>query len=115
MRFIDKADQTTRNEIEELLVGNVIEKAVRLELTYDEIDNSIDNLRSVLFTTGYLTQADKQENGIYKLKIPNEEIREVFKFQIKEMFDNTVMKNRDELNSFWKAFSDGDAPKIEEQ
>ncbi len=114
-RFIDKADQTTRNEIEELLMGNVIEKAVRLELTYDEIDNNIDNLWSVLFTTGYLTQADRQENGIYKLKIPNEEIREVFKFQIKEMFNNTVMRNRDELNSFWKAFSDGNAPKIEEQ
>ena len=114
-RFIDKADQTTRNEIEELLAGNVIEKSVRLELTYDEIDNSIDNLWSVLFTTGYLTQADRQENGIYKLKIPNEEIREVFKFQIKEMFNNTVMKNMDELNLFWKAFSDGDAPKIEEK
>ena len=54
-RFVDKADKTTRDEIEQLVAGRAIEKAVRLELTYDEIDNSINNLWSVLFTTGYLT------------------------------------------------------------
>ena len=114
-RFIDKADQTTRNELEELVAGNVIEKSIRLELTYDEIDNSIDNLWSVLFTTGYLTQAGSQDEGIYKLKIPNEEIREVFKSQIKEWFNNTILKNRDELELFWKAFSEGDTAKIEDK
>ena len=55
-RFVDKADKTTRDEIEQLIAGNAIEKRIRLELTYDEIENSIDNLWSVLFTTGYLTQ-----------------------------------------------------------
>ena len=50
-RFIDKADKTTQNEIERLIAGETIEKAIRLDLTYDEIDNSIDNLWSVLFTT----------------------------------------------------------------
>ena len=55
-RFIDKANKTTRDEIERLIAGEAIEKSVRMELTYDEIDNHIDNLWSVLFTTGYLTQ-----------------------------------------------------------
>ena len=55
-RFVDKADKTTRDEIERLVTGEKIEKSIRLELTYDEIDNSIDNLWSVLFMTGYLTQ-----------------------------------------------------------
>lgn len=113
-RFVNKADKTTRDEIEQLVSGGVIEKSVRLELTYDEIDSSIDNLWSVLFTTGYLTQEGKSERGVYKLKIPNEEVREVFKLQIQELFNETVLKNSEELRVFWKAFEEGDAPKIEE-
>ena len=77
-RFIDRADKTTRDEIERLIAGESIEKTVRMELTYDEIDNSLDNLWSVLFTTGYLTQAGKTERGVYRLTIPNREIREVY-------------------------------------
>ncbi len=55
-RFVDKADQTTRDEIEKLVAGGFVEKQLRLDLTYDEIDNTIDNLWSVPFTTGYLTK-----------------------------------------------------------
>ena len=55
-RFVDKADQTTRDEIERLVAGECVEKQLRLDLTYDELDNTIDNLWSVLFTTGYLTK-----------------------------------------------------------
>lgn len=62
---------TTQNEIERLASGEAIEKAIRLDLTYDEIDNSIDNLWSVLFTTGYLTRTGRAEKGVYKLVIPN--------------------------------------------
>lgn len=74
-RFVDKADKTTQSEIERLINGEAIEKAVRLELTYNEIDDSIDNLWSVLYTTGYLTQAGETEDGRYKLVIPNREVR----------------------------------------
>ena len=70
-RFVDMADKTTRDEIERLISGESVEKAIRLELTYDEIDNSIDNLWSVLFTTGYLTQKGCVERGVYRLCIPN--------------------------------------------
>ena len=113
-RFVDKADKTTRDEIERLVAGETIEKSVRLELTYDEIDSSIDNLWSVLFTTGYLTQEGKPERGVYKLKIPNEEVREVFKYQIQELFNNTILKDSDGLRAFWKAFEEGNALEIEE-
>ncbi len=61
-RFIDKADKTTRNEIERLIVGEAIDKQIRLDMTYDEIDNNIDNLWSVLFTTGYLTYTKISED-----------------------------------------------------
>ena len=47
-RFVDKADQTTRDEIEKLVAGGFVEKQLRLDLTYDEIDSTIDNLWSVL-------------------------------------------------------------------
>ena len=56
-------------------------------MTYDEIDNSIDNIWSVLFTTGYLTQIGMTEQGEYKLVIPNKEVREVYKLQIQDWFD----------------------------
>lgn len=112
-RFIDKADKTTKDEIERLVAGEAIEKPVRLELTYDEIDKSIDNLWSVLFTTGYLTQQGKAERGAYRLKIPNEEVREVFKYQIQEWFSQFVTKNANTLQDFWKGFETGDAQDIE--
>ena len=113
-RFVDKADKTTRSEIERLIAGESIEKAIRLDLTYDEIDNSITNLWSVLFTTGYLTMDGKSSQGVYRLKIPNEEIRQVYKVQIQELFDHTVLKDTDMLQGLWKAFSEGNAAEIEQ-
>ena len=76
--FVDEADATTQDEIERLVAGETIEKKVRLELTYPEVRESIDNLWSVLFTTGYLTYTEQTEDGSYRLKIPNREVREVY-------------------------------------
>ena len=112
-RFINKANKTTRDEIERLVSGESIEKHVRLELTYDEIDNGIDNLWSVLFTTGYLTQAGMTAQGAYKLVIPNREIREVYKLQIQEWFRDAVLSNTEQLTACWSAFKAGDAEVIE--
>ena len=114
-RFIDKADKTTRDEIEQLVAGEVIEKNLRLELTYDEIDNSINNLWSVLFTTGYLTQTGMTDDGAYKLVIPNREIREVYKLQIQEWFKQKLTAGREQIASFWQAFAEGDAEAVEKQ
>ena len=112
-RFVDKANKTTRNEIERLIAGEAIEKQIRLDLTYDEIDNSIDNLWSVLFTTGYLTQIGLTEEGAYKLVIPNKEVREVYKLQIQEWFEKSLFSNVDQLQSFWKSFAEGNTEEIE--
>lgn len=112
-RFVDKANRTTRNEIEQLIAGNAIEKMLRLDLTYDEIDNSIENLWSVLFTTGYLTQVGMTEDGAYRLVIPNREIREVFKLQIQEWFKKSIFSNTEQLTAFWKAFEEGNMDGVE--
>lgn len=112
-RFIDKAGKTTRDEIERLIAGEAIDKQIRLDMTYDEIDNNIDNLWSVLFTTGYLTYTKISEDKKYSLVIPNREIKEVFKLQIQEWFRNKIFSNTEQLQDFWKAFKEGNTQIIE--
>ena len=113
-RFIDKANKTTKNEIERLINGEAIEKELRLDLTYEEVDQSIENLWSVLFTTGYLTQSGRNEDGAYRLIIPNREVREVFRLQINEWFKKSIFSNTERLTAFWKAFEEGDTEGVEQ-
>lgn len=117
-RLINIADESTKDEIERLIAGETIEKAIRLELTYDEIDNSIDNIWSVLFTTGYLTNAGEIElpggDGYgYRLVIPNKEVRQVFVSQIQEWFRQTVTYDDGSVQDLCEAFMAGDADKIQ--
>ena len=119
-RFVDKADRTTRDEIEKLVAGGFVEKQLRLDLTYDEIDNTIDNLWSVLFTTGYLTKIGEvkvpdSESYAYKLVIPNKEVREVFILQIQEWFKAVVANDDDTMKLLSKAILDKDEKQITRQ
>ncbi len=119
-RFVDKADQTTRDEIEKLVAGGFVEKQLRLDLTYDEIDNTIDNLWSVLFTTGYLTKIGEvkvpdSESYAYRLVIPNKEVREVFVLQIQEWFKAVVANDDDTMKLLSKAILDKDDKQIARQ
>ena len=119
-RFVDKADQTTRDEIEKLVAGGFVEKQLRLDLTYDEIDNTIDNLWSVLFTTGYLTKIGEvkvpdSESYAYRLVIPNKEVREVFVLQIQEWFKAVVANENDTMKLLSKAILDKDEQQIARQ
>ena len=119
-RFVDKADQTTRDEIEKLVAGGFVEKQLRLDLTYDEIDSTIDNLWSVLFTTGYLTKIGEvkvpdSESYAYKLVIPNKEVREVFVLQIQEWFKAVVAKDDDTMKLLSRAILDKDEKQIARQ
>ena len=114
-RFIEQADITTKDEIEQLIAGNAVEKRIRSDLTYDKIDNSIDNIWSVLFTTGYLTRLGKADNGVYKLIIPNQEIREVFVQQIREWFNQIVANNRASTDKINQRFLEGEAETIQQE
>ena len=107
--FVDVADATTQDEIERLVAGETIEKKVRLELTYPEIRKNIDNLWSVLFTTGYLTYTGQTEDGSYRLKIPNREVREVFVLQIQEWFRESLEKDGQSTKALCRALLEGDA------
>ena len=112
-RLINRADSSTKDEIERLIAGEAIEKVIRLDLTYDEIENSIDNIWSVLFTTGYLTKIGEvklpdSESYAYKLVIPNKEVREVFVLQIQEWFKAVVANDNDTMKLLSKAILDKD-------
>lgn len=112
--FIDKADQTTRNEIEKLIAGESIQKEIRPELTYRELDSSIDNLWSVLLTTGYLTAVERVSAKQYRLAIPNAEIRDLFITQVKEWFKDTSRADLSRIEKFCAAFPEGNVNLIEE-
>ena len=119
-RLINIADSTTKDEVERLIAGESIEKVVHLELTYNEIDKNIDNIWSVLFTTGYLTEVGEvklpdSENYALKLVIPNKEVREVFILQIQEWFKEVVAKDNDEIRVLSKAILEADTEKIQRQ
>ena len=100
-RFIDKADVQTKNEIS-------------LELTYDELDKSIENLWSVLFTTGYLTHQGRTESGKYRLTIPNREIKNLFIKKIREWFSDVSRNDGKKLEEFSNAFLEKNPEKIEQ-
>ena len=112
-KFIDKADGITRNEIERLVNGESIRKKVRQELTYRDLDSKIDNLWSILFTTGYLTQLEQDRDGMTELIIPNKEIRWIFREQIQEWFETEIRKDKQKLEDFCRAFEENDTEAIE--
>ena len=113
-RFIEEsANATTKREIERLVAGEAITKEIHQELTYAEVYQSIDNIWSLLFTTGYLTQRGKAEGRQMKLAIPNLEIRDIYVTQIMEFFKENVREDGDTLNRFCDALQNEDAENVE--
>lgn len=104
---------TTKREIERLLAGEEIVKEIRQELTYQEMYQSVENIWSLLFMTGYLTQRQRLDASHYKLAIPNLEVRDIFKTQIMEYFKEGVAKDGDTLKQLCDALKGGDAEKVE--
>lgn len=113
-RFIDKADASTKNEIERLIAGEYIEKEISQELTYEELDDKIENLWSVLFTTGYLTQQGRTDDDRYRLVIPNKEIRNLFIKKVREWFRDASKNDGKALEEFCNAFIQKNSQKIEQ-
>ena len=114
-KFIQRSvNQTTKREIERLVAGEEIVKELHPELTYQDMYTTIENLWSVLFTTGYLTQRGKPDGNLYRLAIPNMEIRNIFTTQIMEYFKESIKKDGETLNRLCTALENGDADKVEQ-
>jgi len=112
-RFIQMSSLRTKRELEYLVNGETIDRKIDQELTYRDLYKSIDNLWSVLFTTGYLTQRGNPEEDVYQLAIPNLEIRQIFVQQILEWFQEEVKKDTPMLDTFCVAFPEKDAETAE--
>ncbi len=113
-KFLSKAKTADRNDIEQLINGSSIKKMIHPELTYRDLDSDPDNLWSILFTTGYLTQRGLQTDELTELVIPNREIQWIFTKQIREWFKWETEKNMERLEDFCKAFMKNDTDAIEE-
>ena len=113
-RFIQESkNRMTKREIEQLVAGGVITKEIRQELTYPEIYQTTDNIFSLLFMTGYLTQRGKAEGRQMKLAIPNLEVRDIFVTQIMDFFQENVRKDGEMLNCFCDALQNGNEREAE--
>ena len=113
-RFIDRADAVAKDEVERLINGDSVRKEIRQELAYRDLDSDMDNLWSLLFTTGYLTRDGKDEEGISKLIIPNREIHWIYVQQIRKWFEKETRKDIQRLENFCRAFQENDTAAIEE-
>ncbi len=112
-KFIEKAGAVTKNEIEALISGESVSKTIRQELTYRDLYTSVDNIWSILFMTGYLTQRGKPDGKKLSLAIPNREIQDIFEEQISEWFTDTVLKDAGELDILCAGIKNGDADAVE--
>ena len=112
-KFIERADGTAKEEIEQLIHGKSIKKKIRQELTYRDLDSKMDNLWSILFTTGYLTQSGVQNGDFTELVIPNKEIQWIFEEQIQEWFEMEIGKDKNMLENFGRAFEENNIEGIE--
>ena len=113
-RLLKKANQSTRNEVEQLLNGGTIIKPIREELTYREVEDSIDNIWSVLYSTGYLTCRRRVPGKQMELMLPNREVRELFIDLVKDWFKEKTQADAMRINRFCAAFPAGDVAVIQE-
>ena len=98
--FIDQSGSTISKKLEMLMAGESIDQQIEENLTYDYLHSSEDNLWSILYLTGYLTQAriDNLPDGLTALMIPNAEIREIFESTILKWFNDSAQTwNREQL------------------
>ena len=105
---------TTQMEIEELIAGKTISKALNEQLTHNEIRRNVNNIWSLLYMTGYLTIAQKPSGGNYLLRIPNREVRQIFTQQVLEWFNDKARAETDKLSELYEAFETGDVTTITE-
>lgn len=112
--FIEKlSNGLTSKELEILIEGKTVTKEIHEELTYKNLYDTIDNIWSVLFTTGYLTMRGKPDGKRYELAIPNREIRNIFTDQIMALFKTDVSKDGELLEAFCESLQSGNASEAE--
>jgi ribosomal protein L25 (general stress protein Ctc) len=114
--LIDKADNAAKADLDTLVEGGTIRKAIHEDITYDEMENSIDNIWNFLFFTGYLTKAGEHFEGrniIIDLKVPNEELQYIFSEKITDWFKEKI--NQKDFSKLYTAILEGDSEVFENE
>ena len=114
--LLENASAGTCRGIEKLIAGEPLLKEIKNELTYRDIYASEENIWSVLFTTGYLTQdgrPDPERRNLVKLVIPNEKVRTIFMTQIQAWMQTVVRKDAKKLDLFCEAVKNGAPSAVE--
>ena len=114
--FIESAGAAkglAKTDLERLVNGEIVEKDIREDLTYNELYASMDNLWSTLFMAGYLTHKGRVDTKRYRLAVPNREIRNIITEQVLALFKHNVEKDGQLLNDFCTALSDGHTDEVE--
>ena len=94
--FIDYAGHSISRKLETLLSGGYIIQKIEENLTYDYLHSSEENLWSILYLTGYLTQVREEDlpdplpEKMSALMIPNAEVQEIFETTIQKWFDESA-------------------------
>ena len=112
--LLEKADDSIKQELEELVAGGVVSKKIKHELTYQDLYKTTENIWSVLYCTGYLTSVGKTSDTDFLLRIPNREIRVIYEEQIMEWLKETFKTSKQPLlNELYDGIYDGNAEKVE--
>lgn len=112
--FVQKMDMSVAmDELEDLVAGEAVMKEIRQELTYREMYDSVENVWSLLYMTGYLTKRGGADGKKLPLAIPNMEIRDIFTTQIMDLFRERVKQDGAMVREFCGALLAGDAGKAE--
>ena len=112
-KMLENADDSIKQELEELVAGGVISKKIKQELTYQDLYKTTENIWSVLFCTGYLTSVGRTSSTDFQLRIPNREIRILYEQQIMEWLKESFREKQPLLNNLYDGLYEGDAEKVE--
>lgn len=106
--------RATRQELEILVNGGIVQKEIHEELTYKELYSSIDNIWSALFMTGYLTHRGEPDGDRYRLALPNREIRNIITEHVLALFRDSVTRYGQRQSQFCEALLHGEPEQVQE-
>ena len=96
VNYIQNGSDELHEEFEQLIQGKSLEKYIKPELTYREMDN-INNIYSFLLLTGYLKVIEDLGEDKYKLVIPNKEVYEIYKQSFMSYFEDYTFVRKEDL------------------
>ncbi|MCD8066338.1 MAG: ATP-binding protein [Oscillospiraceae bacterium] len=113
-KFIQRmGNGVTKAQIERLISGETVQKKIEEQLTYDTMYDSVENMWSLLYATGYLTQSETPSGDLVRLAIPNTEVRSIFMDFVLKLFENSVAQDRTTASALCEALKSGNAAEAE--